>query len=173
MLYHLYATEKYSSSSITWSSSLDCFWIYIFADILVSLDNYISRSTAHFLTCKDPDYQQSLWNMISSVSGILTLQFGPARVRQIKICNTALNFWTGHGRWEFGGWDHWASTKAYPSSIPEQQGTGRSLGWAIYQNNNRASSSSWETISEVPLDPSGNTIHLNRGISKWGPALTC
>jgi hypothetical protein len=38
------------------------------ADILVPLDNYISRGTAHFLTCKEPDYQQSLWNMISSVS---------------------------------------------------------------------------------------------------------
>ena len=37
-------------------------------DILVPLDNYISRSTAHFLTCKEPDYQQSLWKMISSVS---------------------------------------------------------------------------------------------------------
>ncbi|KAL5072074.1 hypothetical protein RYX36_022961, partial [Vicia faba] len=30
----------------------------------IPLDNYISRGTAHFLTCKDPDYQQSLWNMI-------------------------------------------------------------------------------------------------------------
>ncbi|KAE8702954.1 Importin beta-like SAD2 [Hibiscus syriacus] len=37
------------------------------ADILVPLDNYVSRGTAHFLTCKEPDYQQSLWNMISSV----------------------------------------------------------------------------------------------------------
>ncbi|XP_022761681.1 importin beta-like SAD2 isoform X3 [Durio zibethinus] len=36
-------------------------------DILVPLDNYISRGTAHFLTCKEPDYQQSLWNMISSI----------------------------------------------------------------------------------------------------------
>ncbi|KAF7807219.1 importin beta-like SAD2 [Senna tora] len=38
-----------------------------FADILVPLDNYISRGTTHFLTCKEPDYQQSLWNMISSI----------------------------------------------------------------------------------------------------------
>jgi hypothetical protein len=37
------------------------------ADILVPLDNYISRGTAHFLACREPDYQQSLWNMISSV----------------------------------------------------------------------------------------------------------
>ncbi|KAL5998548.1 hypothetical protein ACLOJK_009491 [Asimina triloba] len=37
------------------------------ANILVPLDNYVSRSTAHFLTCKDPDYQQSLWKMLSSV----------------------------------------------------------------------------------------------------------
>ncbi|KAL2329682.1 hypothetical protein Fmac_017263 [Flemingia macrophylla] len=36
-------------------------------DILVPLDNYISRGTAHFLTCKEPDYQQSLWSMISSI----------------------------------------------------------------------------------------------------------
>ncbi|KAK2986662.1 hypothetical protein RJ640_010118 [Escallonia rubra] len=36
-------------------------------DILVPLDNYISRSTMHFLTCKEPDYQQSLWHMISSI----------------------------------------------------------------------------------------------------------
>ncbi|RWR73022.1 importin beta-like protein SAD2 [Cinnamomum micranthum f. kanehirae] len=41
--------------------------IDFFENILVPLDNYISRSTAHFLTCKDPDYQQSLWNMLSSV----------------------------------------------------------------------------------------------------------
>ncbi|OVA18810.1 Importin-beta [Macleaya cordata] len=41
--------------------------IDFFPNILVPLDNYISRSTAHFLTCKDPDYQQSLWNMLSSV----------------------------------------------------------------------------------------------------------
>ncbi|CAJ1838599.1 unnamed protein product [Sphenostylis stenocarpa] len=37
------------------------------ADILVPLDNYISRGTAQFLSCKEPDYQQSLWNMISSI----------------------------------------------------------------------------------------------------------
>ncbi|KAK8281348.1 hypothetical protein V6Z12_D09G232500 [Gossypium hirsutum] len=41
--------------------------IDFFPNILVPLDNYISRGTAHFLTCKEPDYQQSLWNMISSV----------------------------------------------------------------------------------------------------------
>ncbi|EYU32733.1 hypothetical protein ABFS82_14G040400 [Erythranthe guttata] len=40
---------------------------FTISDILVPLDNYISRSTAHFLTCKEPDYQQSLWDMISSV----------------------------------------------------------------------------------------------------------
>ncbi|KAJ8774330.1 hypothetical protein K2173_011579 [Erythroxylum novogranatense] len=37
-----------------------------FPNILVPLDNYISRGTTHFLTCKEPDYQKSLWNMISS-----------------------------------------------------------------------------------------------------------
>ncbi|KAG8484415.1 hypothetical protein CXB51_022818 [Gossypium anomalum] len=41
--------------------------IDFFPNILVPLDNYISRGTVHFLTCKEPDYQQSLWNMISSV----------------------------------------------------------------------------------------------------------
>ncbi|KAL6523812.1 secondary alcohol dehydrogenase (SADH2) [Orobanche hederae] len=48
--------------------------IDFFPNILVPLDNYISRSTAHFLTCKDPDYQQSLWNMISSVMGDKNLE---------------------------------------------------------------------------------------------------
>ncbi|XP_048333366.1 importin beta-like SAD2 [Ziziphus jujuba] len=41
--------------------------IDFFPNILVPLDNYISRGTAHFLSCKEPDYQQSLWNMISSI----------------------------------------------------------------------------------------------------------
>ncbi|XP_027348939.1 importin beta-like SAD2 isoform X2 [Abrus precatorius] len=41
--------------------------IDFFPNILVPLDNYISRGTAHFLTCKEPDYQQSLWNMISCI----------------------------------------------------------------------------------------------------------
>ncbi|MCO5595130.1 hypothetical protein L7F22_049168 [Adiantum nelumboides] len=35
--------------------------------ILVPLDNYISRSTEHFLACKEPDYQQSLFKLISRV----------------------------------------------------------------------------------------------------------
>ncbi|QCE12813.1 Armadillo-type fold [Vigna unguiculata] len=41
--------------------------IDFFPNILVPLDNYISRGTAQFLSCKEPDYQQSLWNMISSI----------------------------------------------------------------------------------------------------------
>ncbi|CAL9749826.1 unnamed protein product [Musa acuminata subsp. burmannicoides] len=41
--------------------------IDFFDNILGPLDNYISRSTSHFLTCKDPDYQQSLWNALSSM----------------------------------------------------------------------------------------------------------
>ncbi|KAA8527329.1 hypothetical protein F0562_034574 [Nyssa sinensis] len=48
--------------------------IDFFPNILVPLDNYISRSTAHFLTCKDPDYQQSLWNTISSIMGDKNLE---------------------------------------------------------------------------------------------------
>ncbi|XP_059632843.1 importin beta-like SAD2 [Cornus florida] len=48
--------------------------IDFFPNILVPLDNYISRSTAHFLTCKEPDYQQSLWNMISSILGDKNLE---------------------------------------------------------------------------------------------------
>ncbi|KAF6162304.1 hypothetical protein GIB67_008433 [Kingdonia uniflora] len=41
--------------------------IDFFSNILVPLDNYISRSTEHFLTCRDPDYQQSLWSILSSI----------------------------------------------------------------------------------------------------------
>ncbi|XP_065012601.1 importin beta-like SAD2 isoform X1 [Musa acuminata AAA Group] len=41
--------------------------IDFFDNILVPLDNYISRSTSHYLTCKDPDYQQSLWNTLSTI----------------------------------------------------------------------------------------------------------
>ncbi|MCL7040799.1 hypothetical protein MKW94_018897 [Papaver nudicaule] len=47
--------------------SLSEWAIDFFPNILVPLDNFISRSTTHFLTCKDPDYQQSLWNMLSSI----------------------------------------------------------------------------------------------------------
>ncbi|KAJ3675691.1 hypothetical protein LUZ60_004733 [Juncus effusus] len=47
--------------------SLSEWAVDFFENILVPLDNYISRSTAHFLTCKDPDYQQSLWTMLSSI----------------------------------------------------------------------------------------------------------
>ncbi|XP_021733231.1 importin beta-like SAD2 [Chenopodium quinoa] len=50
--------------------------IDFFPNILVPLDNYISRSTAHFLTCKDPDYQQSLWKMISSIMSDNNLEDG-------------------------------------------------------------------------------------------------
>nr|CAD1836507.1 unnamed protein product [Ananas comosus var. bracteatus] len=38
-----------------------------FENILVPLNNYISRDTAHFLACKEPDYQQSLWVTLSSI----------------------------------------------------------------------------------------------------------
>ncbi|KAG6485748.1 hypothetical protein ZIOFF_054313 [Zingiber officinale] len=38
-----------------------------YAYILVPLDKFISRGTSHFLTCKDPDYQQSLWKTLSSI----------------------------------------------------------------------------------------------------------
>ncbi|KAE8658411.1 Importin beta-like SAD2-like protein [Hibiscus syriacus] len=48
--------------------------IDFFPNILVPLDNYISRGTAHFLSCKEPDYQKSLWNMISSVMADKTLE---------------------------------------------------------------------------------------------------
>ncbi|XP_061961581.1 importin beta-like SAD2 [Populus nigra] len=41
--------------------------IDFFPNILVPLDNYISRGTAHFLACREPDYQQSLWKMISYI----------------------------------------------------------------------------------------------------------
>ncbi|KAD0994770.1 hypothetical protein E3N88_43444 [Mikania micrantha] len=41
--------------------------IDFFPNILVPLDNYISRGTMHYLTCKEPDYQQSLWNALSKI----------------------------------------------------------------------------------------------------------
>ncbi|KAK4750955.1 hypothetical protein SAY87_004437 [Trapa incisa] len=41
--------------------------IDFFPNILVPLDNFISRGTGHFLTCKEPDYQQNLFIMISHV----------------------------------------------------------------------------------------------------------
>ncbi|KAJ4865903.1 Importin beta-like SAD2-like protein [Raphanus sativus] len=41
--------------------------IDFFPNILVPLHNYISRGTEHYLTCKQPDYQQSLWSVISSL----------------------------------------------------------------------------------------------------------
>ncbi|XP_023549155.1 importin beta-like SAD2 isoform X1 [Cucurbita pepo subsp. pepo] len=50
--------------------------IDFFPNILVPLDNYVSRGTAHFLTSKTPDYQQSLWNMISSIMADKNLEDG-------------------------------------------------------------------------------------------------
>ncbi|GAB2226832.1 hypothetical protein Droror1_Dr00008623 [Drosera rotundifolia] len=50
--------------------------IDFFSNILVPLDNYISRGTARFLTCKDPDYQQSLWNMVSTIMADQNLEDG-------------------------------------------------------------------------------------------------
>ncbi|KAK1425494.1 hypothetical protein QVD17_20846 [Tagetes erecta] len=41
--------------------------IDFFPNIIVPLDNYISRGTMHYLTCKEPDYQQSLWIMLSNI----------------------------------------------------------------------------------------------------------
>ncbi|KAG7990889.1 hypothetical protein I3843_02G047400 [Carya illinoinensis] len=55
-----------------WSLMMEAladFAIDYFPNILVPLGNYLSRGTAHFLTCKEPDYQQSLWTMISSIMG--------------------------------------------------------------------------------------------------------
>ncbi|GJN21056.1 hypothetical protein PR202_gb08502 [Eleusine coracana subsp. coracana] len=60
-------------SSDMWSlwplmmEALNDWAIDFFENILVPLDNYISRGTDHFLQCKDPDYQQSLWNALSSI----------------------------------------------------------------------------------------------------------
>ncbi|KAI3700144.1 hypothetical protein L2E82_44762 [Cichorium intybus] len=41
--------------------------IDFFPNILVPLDNYISRGTMHYLTCKEPDYQQSLYSVLSNI----------------------------------------------------------------------------------------------------------
>ncbi|KAJ0261946.1 Importin beta-like SAD2 [Hirschfeldia incana] len=38
-----------------------------FPNILAPMDNFISRGTARFLTCKEPNYQQSLYNVLSTV----------------------------------------------------------------------------------------------------------
>lgn len=48
-------------------SALEEWAIDFFENILVPLDNFISRSTEHFLSCKQPDYQQSLFKLISQV----------------------------------------------------------------------------------------------------------
>lgn len=59
------------SEAIVLSLTSFCYIIqcsYCPADILVPLDNYISRGTDQFIACKDPDYQQSLWRALSSVS---------------------------------------------------------------------------------------------------------
>lgn len=48
-------------------SALEEWAIDFFENILVPLDNFISRSTEHFLSCKQPDYQQSLFKLISHV----------------------------------------------------------------------------------------------------------
>ncbi|KAL8105776.1 importin beta-like SAD2 [Apium graveolens] len=48
--------------------------IDFFSNILVPLENFISRSTTHFLSCKEPDYQQSLWNVISTILGDKNLE---------------------------------------------------------------------------------------------------
>ncbi|CAM8933085.1 unnamed protein product [Rhodiola kirilowii] len=55
-------------------SALSDWAIDFFPNILVPLDNYISRGTEHFISCKDPDYQQSLWNMISHVMADVNLE---------------------------------------------------------------------------------------------------
>eukprot|EP00250_Pteridium_aquilinum_P010585 c19495_g1_i1 orf=322-3393(-) len=48
-------------------SALEEWAIDFFENILVPLDNFISRSTEHFLSCKEPDYQQSLFKLVSQV----------------------------------------------------------------------------------------------------------
>ncbi|KAM1248941.1 hypothetical protein ACFX2I_031669 [Malus domestica] len=50
--------------------------IDFFPNILVPLDNYISRGTAQFLTCKEPDYQQGLWNMIAAIMADKNMEDG-------------------------------------------------------------------------------------------------
>ncbi|CAA7396144.1 unnamed protein product [Spirodela intermedia] len=50
--------------------------IDFFENILVPLDNYISRGTSHFLTCKQPDYQQSLWNTLSLIMSDRNIEDG-------------------------------------------------------------------------------------------------
>uniref|UniRef100_A0A7N0UGH1 Importin N-terminal domain-containing protein n=1 Tax=Kalanchoe fedtschenkoi TaxID=63787 RepID=A0A7N0UGH1_KALFE len=56
------------------TAALSDWAIDFFPNILVPLDNYISRGTERFLSCKDPDYQQSLWNMISHIMADVNLE---------------------------------------------------------------------------------------------------
>eukprot|EP00850_Spirogloea_muscicola_P013908 SM000097S24761 [mRNA] locus=s97:152586:160145:+ [translate_table: standard] len=40
-----------------------------FDNVLGPMDNLISRSTEHFLTCQEPNYQQDLYNMVATLLG--------------------------------------------------------------------------------------------------------
>ncbi|KAI4338873.1 hypothetical protein MLD38_023880 [Melastoma candidum] len=73
--------------------------IDFFSNILVPLDNYISRGTQHYLSCKDPDYQQSLWNMLSSVMSDKNLEDGDIESAP-KLIEVVLQNCRGHV-------DHW------------------------------------------------------------------
>lgn len=54
-------------------SAVEEWAVDFFENILTPLDNYVSRSTEHFLNCKSPDYQKSLFKMISSLLSEQTL----------------------------------------------------------------------------------------------------
>eukprot|EP00850_Spirogloea_muscicola_P016520 SM000134S26963 [mRNA] locus=s134:343998:351525:+ [translate_table: standard] len=43
--------------------------IDFFDNVLGPMDNLISRSTEHFLTCQEPNYQQDLYNMVATLLG--------------------------------------------------------------------------------------------------------
>ncbi|GLT74887.1 hypothetical protein SLA2020_466520 [Shorea laevis] len=74
--------------------------IDFFPNILVPLDNYISRGTAHFLACKELDYQQSLWNMISTIMADKNLEDNdiepaPKLVQVVfQNCRGQVDHWT-------------------------------------------------------------------------------
>ena len=63
------------------------------------MDNFISRGTAHFLTCKEPDYQQSLFNVLSTVSIFLIvivqlygLLVDSSKLKVVEFCTFRITY---------------------------------------------------------------------------------
>ncbi|XP_057436510.1 importin beta-like SAD2 isoform X2 [Lotus japonicus] len=72
-----------------------------FPNALVPINHYISKGTAHFLTCKEPDYQQSLGNVILSVMSDKNMEDNNI-VTALKLIEVVLQNCRGQV-------DHWVS----------------------------------------------------------------